>query len=153
MVILSTTDLASKPRSGNAGSDHTTSQIPWTARSAGVLSTVRRSSTFYRPNDCCHRRLARTKQIHGHKKQKSMPAGPRIGSERHQRTNEPCASHGAVTKLSRWTRPSSLAVKFAFKWRILNVLCLSEMNYAEKRLGIPTKCYFQLQSRREFGFM
>ena len=105
------------------------------------------------PNDCCHRRLGRTEQIHGHKKQKSMPAGPRIGSERHQRTNEPCASHGAVTKLSRWTRPSSLAVKFAFKWRILNVLCLSEMNYAEKRLGIPTKCYFQLQSRREFGFM
>jgi len=30
---------------------------------------------------------------------------------------------------------------------------LSEINYAEKRLGIPTKCYFQLQSRREFGFM
>jgi len=30
---------------------------------------------------------------------------------------------------------------------------LSEMNYAEKRLDIPTNRYFQLQSRREFGFM
>jgi hypothetical protein len=62
MVILSATDLASKPRSGHARSDHTTSQIPWTARSAGVLF-----ETFIdvlpMPNDCCHRRKARTEQI------------------------------------------------------------------------------------------
>jgi hypothetical protein len=45
------------------------------------------------------------------------------------------------------------AVKFSFTWRIFNVSRLSEMNYAEKRLVIPTNRYFQLQSRREFGFM
>jgi hypothetical protein len=33
------------------------------------------------------------------------------------------------------------------------LIALSEMNYAEKRLPKPTNRYFQLQSRREFGFM
>jgi hypothetical protein len=45
------------------------------------------------------------------------------------------------------------AVKFSFTWLIFNVFRLSEINYAEKRLVIPTNRYFQLQSRREFGFM
>jgi hypothetical protein len=49
--------------------------------------------------------------------------------------------------------PNASAVKFSFTWRIFNVFRLSEMNYAEKRLVIPTNRYFQLQSRREFGFM
>jgi hypothetical protein len=51
------------------------------------------------------------------------------------------------------TAQPTRAVKFSFTWRIFNVFRLSEMNYAEKRPVIPTNCYFQLQSRREFGFM
>jgi len=51
------------------------------------------------------------------------------------------------------TANQTRAVKFSFTWRIFNVFRLSEMNYAEKRLVIPTNRYFQLQSRREFGFM
>jgi hypothetical protein len=35
----------------------------------------------------------------------------------------------------------------------LMLSCLSEMNYVEKRLEVPTNRYFQLHSRREFGFM
>jgi hypothetical protein len=66
MDILSAPELASKPRSGNARSDHTTSQNPWTARSAGVLLTANRETfidVFPMPNDYCRRRPARTEQI------------------------------------------------------------------------------------------
>jgi hypothetical protein len=64
MDILSAPDLASKPRSGNA---------------RRALDRETFTDVLPMPNNFCHRHLARTKQIHGHKKQKSMPAGPRIG--------------------------------------------------------------------------
>jgi len=48
---------------------------------------------------------------------------------------------------------AACASNFAYKWRILNVALVSEMNYVEKRLTVPTNRYFQLQSPREFGFM
>jgi hypothetical protein len=45
------------------------------------------------------------------------------------------------------------AGNLAYKWRILNVALVSEMNYVEKRLTVPTNRYFLLQSPRVFGFM
>jgi hypothetical protein len=62
--------------------------------------------------------------------------------------------HGTDSVRAALALPSKReTVKFSFTWRIFNVFLLSEMNYAEKRLVIPTNRYFQLQSRREFGFM
>jgi hypothetical protein len=90
MDILFAPDHASKPRSGNARSDHTTSR---------ERHELRRSAfdreTFIDVLSDAERLLpsapARTEQIQVTR------------SKNRQRANESCANYGAVTELLRWT--------------------------------------------------